>query len=297
MRVRRISLNNILLTTDFSPSSQAAVPYAVQIAKQFGAKVYAVHVVFPELYQWLPPEAGVAALTQAKRHAEQQMQQLLTSTPLADVPHEGIIRTGEIWDELATMISNVKIDLVITATRGRRGMKKMLLGSVAEEIFRLSPVPVLTVGPSAPTPVARELRSILHPTDFSAHSGQAAEYALSLAQEFQSCLTWLHVVQQPGADPLNRNRLKDFFCERLAELLPPEASDWCQPQYRVEFGDPAENIVGVAKEINADLILMGIWGAGALARATTHVGNTAQRVVSEAQAPVLTVRGPSWERP
>ena len=89
--------------------------------------------------------------------------------------------------------------------------------------------------------------------------------------------------------------LTRFFCTRLAELLPPEASDWCQPQYRVAFGEPAEEIPRVAREVNADLIVMGIWGAGALARATTHVGNTAYRVVCDSQAPVLSIRGSSSE--
>ncbi len=292
-----LPFRNILLGTDFSPASDAAIPYAVQIAKQVGGKLYVVHVVFPELYQALPPEAGQTAFTQAKQHAEKKMQRLLTSTPIAEVDHEGLVRTGEIWDELATLIATANIDLVVSGTHGRRGMKKTLLGSVAEEIFRLSPVPVLTIGPSVSAPPVSTLHSIVHPTDFSAHSAQAADYALRLAQEFQSCLTWLHVVQQTGSDPLNRDYLRGFFCERLAELLPAEVTDWCEPKYRVEFGDPAEEILRVARDAKADLIIMGIWGAGALARATTHVGNTAYRVVSEAQAPVLSIRGASSEKP
>jgi len=296
-KTTRISLKNVLLSTDFSTASDAALPYAVEVAKQFEAKLYVVHVVFPELYEALPEEAGQSAMVQAKQHAERRMQQLLSSSPFAGVPHEGIVRAGEIWDELAGIIQERHIDLVATGTHGRRGAKKMLLGSIAEEIFRLSPIPVLTVGPAVSVSFSHELRSILHPTDFSAHSWQAAEYALSLAKEFQSCLTWLHVVQQPGPDPLNRTRLRNFFGERLRELVPAEASNWCQPEYRVEFGDPVENIVRIAGQSKADLIVMGVWGADALARATTHAGNVAYRVVAESTAPVLTFRGASSERP
>ena len=294
---KRLSLKNILLSTDFSSASDAALPYAVEIARKFQARVYVAHVVFPELYESLPEQAGRAAVTQAKEHAEEKMRRLLSSGPLAEVPHEGMVRTGEIWDELAGIIKEGKIDLVATGTHGRRGTKKLLLGSVAEEIFRLSPVPVLTVGPSVPTSPPRPLRSILHPTDFSTHSWRAAEYALALGEQFHSCLTWLHVAQQDGNDSLNRSRLEHFFSERLRELLPPQTSEWCRPQYRVDFGDPVKKIVSAAGQTNADLIVMGIWGAGALARATTHAGNTGYRVVSEAPVPVLTVRGPSSEIP
>lgn len=296
-QVRPPSLKNILLTTDFSPASDAALPYAVQIAKQSAAKLYLVHVVFPELYQYFSypsREESEAAIAQARNHAEREMQRLLTSSKLTDVSHEGIVRTGEIWDELATLISEAKIDLVITGTRGRRGLTKSILGSVTEEIFRLSQVPVLTVGPFAHRPIVRELCSILCPTDFSTHSRLAAQYASFFAQEFQSCLTWLYVVHEPGN---SMNRGSESFCQDLKEFVPPGVGDSCQPAYRIEFGDPAENIVRVAREINPDLIVMGIWGAGALARATSHVGNTAYRVASEAEAPVLTIRGPSSERP
>lgn len=296
-KATRITLNNVLLSTDFSTASDAALPYAVEIAKQFEAKLYVVHIVFPELYEALPEGAGQSAMVQAKQHAEQKMQHLLSSSPLTGVHHEGMVRVGEIWDQLAEVIQECNVDLVATGTHGRRAAKKMLLGSVAEEIFRLSPVPVLTVGPAVSMSFPHELRSVLHPTDFSAHSWQAAEYALSLARQFQSCLTWLHVVQQPGPDPSNRTRLRNFFSERLQELVPAEASNWCRPEYRVEFGDPVDNIIRIAGQSKADLIVMGVWGAGALARATTHAGNVAYRVVVESTAPVLMVRGSTSERP
>lgn len=296
-QAKRLSLKNILLSTDFSSASDAALPYAVEIARQFQAKIYVVHVVFPELYEALPEPAGRKAVTQAREHAEEKMSRLLSSGRLAEVPHQGIVRTGEIWDELAEVIKEANIDLVATGTHGRRGTKKMLMGSVAEEIFRLSPLPVLSVGPSVSGSLPRPLHSILHPTDFSTHSWRAAEYALALGERFHSCLTWMHVAQQDGGDALNRSRLEHFFSERLHELLPAQASEACRPEYRVEFGDPVENIVRVAEQTRADLIVMGIWGAGALARATTHAGNTGYRVVAQAPVPVLTVRGPSSEIP
>jgi nucleotide-binding universal stress UspA family protein len=183
-------LENVLLATDFSPASDAGFPYAVQIARSVGAKIYIAHIVLPEIYVALPAEARDSAMAQVKAYAEQRMERLLNSPLLAGIAHKGLVRTGEVWVELATIVSEANIDLVITGTRGRRGITKMLLGSVAEEIFRLSPVPVLTVGPGAPpAPIAPALRFILHPCDFSVHSTRAAEYALRLAREFRSCIT------------------------------------------------------------------------------------------------------------
>lgn len=74
-------------------------------------------------------------------------------------------------------------------------------------------------------------------------------------------------------EPLYRSRLEHFVSDRR-ELLPPQTSEWCRPEYRVDFGDPFEKIVSAAGQTNADLIVMGIWEAGAFARATTHAGNT-----------------------
>lgn len=95
---------------------------------------------------------------------------------------------------------------------------------------------------------ANRAQPALDPAPYrSIHSMRAADYALWLARQFRSRITWLHVVEHPAPEPLSREYLTRFFCSRLAELLPPEARDWCQPQYRVEFGEPAEMIPRVAQ--------------------------------------------------
>lgn len=80
------------------------------------------------------------------------------------------MRHGEIWDVLEQEISRHKAGVIVTGTRGRRGLRKLVMGSVAEEILRLYPLPVLTVHPEAGQTSPPEPRTILFPTDFSADS-------------------------------------------------------------------------------------------------------------------------------
>jgi nucleotide-binding universal stress UspA family protein len=183
---------------------------------------------------------------------------------------------------------------VVIGTRGRTGLGKLLLGSVAEEIFRTVSCPVLTVGPhtSSFRGVGNQFREILYATDLSPESQGAAAYAVSLAQEFQSRLTLLHVIpeQKPG-DLVSAADVTDSSEKLLRKLVPPEAGVWCQAAYFVERGDPAEKILGFARQGETDLIVLGVRREQGMAGAATHLPiATAHKVVSHAGCPVLTVR-------
>jgi nucleotide-binding universal stress UspA family protein len=286
----RIGLRNVVLATDFSDASQAAVGYAAAIAKTYQGRVYAVHVIVPEVYTYTPVETLPQIEETVQRWAEEQMKALMGSEQLRDVPHEGMVRHDEIWDGLEQVITRHNADVIVTGTRGRRGLRKLVMGSVAEEILRLSPVPVLTVHPEAGQASPREPRTILFPTDFSADSLRALAYALSLAQEFQASMIFLHVAPSMHNDPEVRNRLQTFFSDQLREMVPAETRSWCRQQVVVEFGDPSQAILQCADTYKADLIVMGVRGAGSMVRAATHFGSTAYRVISAARAPVLSVR-------
>lgn len=283
-------LKNVLLATDFSQASMAADWYAAAIARHYDGKVYVVHVIRPQVYSFAPPEAIVKIEEGVRLWAHQEMNALLKSEQLRDVPHEGVVRYGEPWDILGGVVSQNKIDLIVTGTRGKRGVQKLIMGSVAEEILRLSPVPVLTVRPDARRSDPGTLRTILYATDFSVDSIRAMAYAFSLAQEFQACLVVLHVAPVSGEDPEVRNRLETFFTGQLQQMVPADILAGCQPRMLVEFGDPTAGILRSADAQRVDLIVMGVRGAGSMVRAATHFGSTAYRVISEACAPVLSVR-------
>jgi nucleotide-binding universal stress UspA family protein len=290
---KSVKLRNSLFLTDFSPSSELALPYAVALAQRYRGKVYAVHVISPEMYEYLPPELVPQMRTQIQKYGQRRMEELLTHPELHQVPCEAVVLEGEIWDTLEKLVADFHIDVIIVGTRGRRGLKKTLTGAVAAEVLHRAESPVLTVGPHCGC-IAPEHRAkrILYATDFSADSVRALAYAVSLAETFGATLIPTYVAPQIGADPSAQTRFEEFFEERLQELLAGQISTRSHCDYRVKFGTPADGILQAGVGDNAEVIVMGVRGAGSLVRADHHLGATADRVVSEACCPVLTVRGP-----
>ena len=291
----RIKLANILYATDFSPSAELALPYAAAIARHFGGRLTIAHVISPEIYDYNPVETIPPILKVLLNNADKQMERISVSRALGGVPHQTIVRDGEIWESLAAIAAEYQSDLIVVGTHGRRGAKKRILGSIAEEIYRLASIPVLTVGPKCILPALEKLR-ILYATDFSSESLRALPYAVSLAQEFGGLLTLLHVA--PGAAPESDMRMKlgEFFTEELHGLLPAEALPWAEVDYRVKFGQAVEGILEAAHESAAGMIVMGVRGSGTLQGSMPRFGSTAQWVVTSASAPVLTVRGKAFTK-
>jgi len=284
----QVLLKNVLYATDFSARSAPALPYALAIARKYHSKVFAAHVIslspFPKSSLTV---ARQAIAGQAVREAKVAMGTI--EPQFKEIPHELMIRKGDIWDELAAIIAQNEIHLIVLGTHGRSGVSKVLMGSVAEKIFRQASCPVLTVGPRVrgePGTIAN-MHTILYPTDFSPESLAAAPYAISLAQENQARLYLLHVTKR-GADDVPAAPLKIA----LRNLIPPRTELSCDPKTLVESGEPAQKILDLAEELAMDLIILGVKPAPALPGASTHLGmSTAYKVVTSAICPVLTVRG------
>ena len=289
----RVSLKNILYATDFSPTAESALPYVLGLAKRFGATVHALHVRFPVAYPVVGPEGMPQFMEAAEEQAKQESKQL--HELLAGLPHEVLISEGDIWTAINDTLQQRKIDLIVIGTRGRTGIGRALLGSVAEEIFRRAPCPVLTVGPHVSKDTKRrlEMKVILYATDFSPESLAALPYATSLAQENQARLTLLHVIGEPKVGELvHPEQYVDSTLRQLRNLMPSDVELWCEPKFMVEQGPAADKIMEVAIARGADLIVLGVRGAEGRMGATTHLLRpTAHRVVTQAQCPVLTVRG------
>jgi nucleotide-binding universal stress UspA family protein len=287
-----IQVKNILFATDFSPAATSAAAYAAEIAKHYGAKLFAFHVRPPVINPMTPPAGWKAEEKAAKLEEEQQRRELLRL--FREIRPEILIEEGDLWSNLKGVIETNKIDLIVIGTRGRSGIGKFLLGSTAEEIFREAPCPVLTVGPR--TSDARrpngEFKKILFATDFTSESMAAAPYAISLAQEYQAYLTLVHVVEEPKTGELVQSADLITSSERLLrDLVPEEAKLWCVPEYVVERGVPADKILDVAASRESELIVLGVRRPSGVPGAATHLPIAiAHKVVSHALCPVLTVR-------
>jgi nucleotide-binding universal stress UspA family protein len=286
----RITLKNILFATDFSQAAGAAAPIAIQIARRYGAKVYGVHVNRFDDYTAAAPSAWAAMAETAEKETREDAGRL--NEQLQSIEHEVVIGEGNLWEVLSNMIQQKEIDLVVVGTRGRTGFGKTLLGSVAEQILRQSPCPVLTVGPHV-NPWSDEyvkMREILYATNLATDTPVAAPYAISLAQENQAHLVLLHVIEDPKVgDLVDSPEVTDLKERKLQQLATEQAGLWCEPTYIVEQGPAAEKILDVAKRRPTDLIVLGARSAKGLA-AHMNIG-TVHKVVSQAKCPVLTVRG------
>jgi nucleotide-binding universal stress UspA family protein len=286
----RIDIKNVLVTTDFSPAGSSALPYAAEMAKRFGAKLFVLHVRPPSVNPMTQPAAWEALAEAAKAEIEVQKEQLRKSFP--GIKPVVFVQEGDMWNVLSSTIDQNNIDLLVVGTRGRTGVRKFFLGSVAEEIFRQAPCPVLTIGPFSPGEVRNsQISEILYATDFGPASGTGAAYAVSLAQEFQARLTLLHVIPEPKTgDLVIAAELKASAENRLRKLVPPEAELWCEPRYMVEEGPTAETILEVANCKKSDLVVLGVHQPAGFPGASTHLPNAiAHKVVSHASCPVLTV--------
>jgi len=297
----RVSFKSIICATDFSDLSNRAIPFAVSLTKEFDTKLYFCHVI------GLPSAAIYGEILldpteqqdKAIRYAQEQLGSLIDAQ---QVEWEALIATGHTADEISRLAQEKSADLVIAATHGRSGLKRFLLGSVTERLMRILPCPLLIIPEPAPDALAVvdqpfRFKRILIGCDFSSDATLAFQHGLSLAQEFQSELYLVHVIEKPvypalvdrpaGPDDDFQSVMRDHLKEALAALLPPEALNWCSPNMVLLEGQPDVELTRYAASQHIDLIVLGVRGQGVVEK--LFVGSTTDRVVRRAPCPVLSV--------
>jgi len=289
----RIKIKKILYLTDFSQPSEAALPFVLSTARNYGAFINALHILTPAALAYATPKLREAAIANDEELAQAEMQKV--DSQLAGLPHETSVEWGTtVWSSVQKAIQQSRPELIVLGTHGRTGAQKMLLGSVAEEIFRRSPVPVLTIGPAVyrGTHGDGRFRAVLFATDFGPESEDAAHYAMSLAEENQARLILLHVINGPKYGNGNSRIMSAAeVMHQLHEIVPAEAELWCRPEPVVEYGDPAKMVLHAAKNRGADLIVLGVHGGANWRGPVSHLERAiAHKVVARSPCPVLTAR-------
>lgn len=291
--VNHITFKNILYLTDFSQPSEAALPFLASLARAYGSSVHALHVLMPPMFGYTSPALTDPAIEVWEQRAREDMDRV--SSYLTGLPHECLIeRGGEIWPLVANAIQQRNIDLIVVGTHGRTGAQRLLLGSVAEEIFRMAQAPVLTIGPEVRTEPHNDAKfhRILFATDFTPASVAAVPYAFSLAEEASAKIYTLNVIRERShaAEKLGSKDSASEAMHGLHELCTEEDAIWCRPHAIVRYGEPGREILNVSRELGADLIVLGVRsGVGHLGAATHAKRATAHNVVAHARCPVLTV--------
>lgn len=302
----RLTFKHILLATDFSKASQRALEIAVVLAQRHGAELLAVHAIASPSKGAVPLDPLPRELDRPLLEAEEQMAKLAANMQRSGISYRTQIAHGSVWDALSAAMLREETDLLLLGTHGRGGLRKLALGSVAEEVLRMAECPVLTVGPNVP-PVGAELQplhAILFATDFGPASVKALPYALSLAEHYDAKLVLVHMVPpMPLADAAYapavfapddiiqwRDAIRTESERKLKALVLPGALAK-PPVYLVGMDFLPEGIMSAAAEHNVDLIVMGA-NRGTSPRVAAHVPwSLTHHVICDACCPVLTVRG------
>ena len=280
----------ILVATDLEDDIDYLLPHAVAQARAAEATLVLATVVPPaegsalNTTALLPAEAAVNA-----QDAKRRLRNIASLMTNAGVACEVVVRHGLPAGVIPEIAREVGATRVIVGTHGRRSVKKLLLGSVANSILRKVEVPICTIGPQASygAPVGKP-RRILHPVSLTPGYEHSARVALEIAQYYQAEIRLLHILPPGYQQGKEAERLAEWTRAELSRLIPEEAPLWIVSSVQVEEGTVVGKTLDAANQMNADLIVLGVnpgqsfWSLGE--------DNLAYDVILQAGCPVLTVR-------
>ena len=295
-----LDIRRILCPIDFSEASQHALDHAVMIAGWYRARITALHVRHPA-FLIEPPilfaemnQGGMATL----EDVEVRIYDWLLSACVVGIECDVLASDGNSpAARIVEYARSLPADLIVLGTHGRGGFERLLLGSVTEKVLRRAPCPVITVPPPSVSTSRLPFKRLLCGIDFSEPSLAALRYAVSLAKESDAHLTMLHVLEFPRVDDIPserpfdlaryRNTVEADAQRKLQELVTEDIRTWCEPETRLVYGKPYEQLLATAAQEHDDLIVLGVHGRNALDRML--FGSTTNQVVRHATSPVLTL--------
>lgn len=295
-----IQVDNILLARDFSSVSDQALRYALYLAQESGATL---HLFYADVLH----EDPFDAYSSEGPVEEQIRHRLLTGPEGAQIEPEGFaVETAMERDVAAApailnYAADHDVDIIVAGTHGRRGVHRILLGSVAEEIVRRADCPVLTVREpeGATTELDGNVSSILVPIDFSKHAREALRYAREIGAIYDAEIHLLHVVEenlhpafyvggvgsiydvQPDIDEKASTELQKFFDKTDGPAIENVST-------HVATGRAARKITSFAESEAVDLLVMSTHGLTGLEH--FFLGSVAEKVVRRSPIPVFTVK-------
>lgn len=143
-----MNIEKILFATDFSEGSAVALPYAIDIAKKYGARLYLVHVVYDvtKATGWYVPHVAIGEIyDEIEKSAMAEIGKINADEMKGFGEVEQVVLKGTPYEEIIRFAEDKKIDLIVLGTHGRKGIDRMLFGSTAEQVLRNASCPVLSV--------------------------------------------------------------------------------------------------------------------------------------------------------
>ncbi len=298
----RVQLKKILFATDLSDASNRALPFAESLARKFSAKLIVCHAFDFTAVGTYDASLMVSA-ARARELADAAKQKIGDLLRGSTLQWEPLIVEGDPALTLADTADAHGVDLIVVGTHGRTGLKRALLGSVAERLLHATHRPILTIRTSGAEQASFEtwpLRRILIGCDFSPDSRTALDYGISLAQELQSELHLLHAIEPSIYSRIDamastlaaelERAVEKTVQQKLDGLVPQEARTWCNVKTAVAVGQPHEELIKYAQKHSVGLIITGHRGHGLVDRML--LGSTTDRLVRTSSCPVLTVESP-----
>ena len=282
----------IVVATDGSATSSEAVRFGATLAKALGGRLTLLHVV--------PAEAGRLApfMRETCPPRERRAAEALLRSAQGDAAEWGAqaavrMAVGRPAEAILRVVREVRADMLVVGTRGRKGVARMFLGSVAEALAKVAPCPVAVVREFHQASTG--LGPLLAPTDFSEGAADAARTAARLARRLGIRLVLLHilpeVVARRGDDPKATRRaelkLRREAENRLRTVIEVLDLDSGQGESMLMTGVDVAGIVHVAQKIHAACIVMGTRGLTGLPRVL--LGSVTDQVLRQAPCPVLVV--------
>ncbi len=296
---REVRLKRVLLPTDFSPLSRAALAAAAPFLRSLAAEIRLLHV-------WeLDPLASLIVAApilvperEVGRQLRERLRELAEELALPKRHLHVHLQEGRPSEVICAAADLFESDLIVLGTHGWTGLKHLLIGSTAERVVRHSPCPTLVMRtPQRKKRAGLTPRKILVPLDFSPLSGRGLDYAIAFAGRFEADLVLLHAVDLHYINSSPENMLSDYADllrtvenlarKQMAELV--RTTDWrgLKIETVIGTGQAGDRIVTSAANADADLIILSTHGRTGLRRALA--GSTAEYVVRHASTPVLVV--------
>jgi nucleotide-binding universal stress UspA family protein len=287
-----MKIQNVLVPVDFSPPSRLAVNYGVSLARKLRAKLTLMNVVESPAAIAHPWTSHTATID--KEHREQAVRMLtalLGSEDQDDLDLGVVVKSGNIKKEIAAVIREQHADVVVMGTHGRGLFGRWVIGSITEGMLRKIPVPILTVCRAA-KPLT--FNRILFATDLSECSEQGFDFALQLATAMRSDLVLVHVMDLATLAYCGAEMI-EYASQQSIEQAKAKLAEWTAQSSRAKVkieavileGVAAEEILKAADRYDTDLIVLTIRKKGFVEHAI--LGTTAERVIREANVPVLSI--------
>ncbi|MDY6791570.1 MAG: universal stress protein [Thermodesulfobacteriota bacterium] len=298
-----IRLDKILCATDFSPFSTVALRYGINLALRFDSHLLVSHTIcFPrnQIYGTASSARGSEQEEQEK-YALKKINQFMRNQRLSWEP---LVTHGEPVDETTRLTDEKDVDLIVAASHGLSGWKRLVIGTVIERMARRLTRPLLVTRVAEKmlpkenllqTPL--KIKKILTACDFSSESPEVIEYALNFAHKFNARLYLLHAIEAPmDEDIVNptdapygevQQFLEDELRNKLANLVSEKDAKACDLKTVLVHGLPVEGLCSYATENQVDLIVLGVRHRGALGKMI--IGSTTEAVLRCAPCSVLAV--------